>query len=102
VGVKFATIMPNGARIEDIKRKNRGEEDASNTNGTMYKILDGATYFEPIICRRASVLVPHWPNSIVVGHHGDGGSYRAAKTKSRAFARTQDFPSKIDDNLQKR
>ena len=73
VGVKCATITPDGARVEEfgLKRMYR------SPNGTIRNILGGTIFREPIICSNVPRLVPGWTQPIIVGRHAFGDQYRA-------------------------
>ncbi len=73
VGVKFATITPDEARVREFGLK----EMWKSPNGTIRNILGGVIFREPIICRNVPRLVPGWTQPIVVGRHAYGDQYRA-------------------------
>jgi isocitrate dehydrogenase len=77
VGVKFATITPDEARVEEFKLKKMWK----SPNGTIRNILGGVIFREPIICKNVPRLVPGWTQPIIVGRHAFGDQYRATDFK---------------------
>jgi isocitrate dehydrogenase len=73
VGIKCATITPDGARVKEFGLK----EMWKSPNGTIRNILGGVIFREPIICRNVPRLVPGWTKPIVIGRHAYGDIYRA-------------------------
>ncbi len=77
VGVKCATITPDGARVAEFGLKKMWR----SPNGTIRNILDGTIFREPIVCSNVPRLLPHWTKPIVIGRHAYGDIYRATETK---------------------
>src|ERR1700728_3181904 len=77
VGVKWATITPDEARVEKFKLK----EMWKSPNGTIRNILGGVIFREPIICKNVPRLVPGWTKPIIIGRHAYGDQYRATDIK---------------------
>ena len=77
VAVKCATITPDEARVEefDLKRMYK------SPNGTIWNILGGTVFRQPIICSNVPRLVPGWTQPIVIGRHAFGDQYRATDMK---------------------
>ena len=73
VGVKCATITPDGARVEEFKLKKMWK----SPNGTIRNILGGVIFREPIIIKNVPRLIPHWSKPIVIGRHAFGDQYKA-------------------------
>src|SRR5699024_6167053 len=73
VGVKCATITPDGARVEEfgLARMYR------SPNGTIRNILGGTIFRAPIIISNVPRYVPGWTKPIIVGRHAFGDQYRA-------------------------
>ncbi len=73
VAVKYATITPDEARVEEFGLKKMWR----SPNGTIRNILGGVIFRQPIICKNVPRLVPGWTQPIVVGRHAYGDQYRA-------------------------
>ena len=77
VGVKFATITPDEARVKEFNLKKMWK----SPNGTIRNILGGVIFREPIIIKNVPRLIPHWTKPIVIGRHAFGDQYRATDFK---------------------
>ena len=73
VAVKFATITPDEARVQEFGLK----EMWKSPNGTIRNIIGGTIFREPIICKNVPRLVPGWTKLIVIGRHAFGDQYKA-------------------------
>ena len=73
VGVKCATITPDGARVKEFGLKRM----YASPNGTIRNILGGTVFREPIVCSNVPRLVPGWTQPIVIGRHAFGDQYKA-------------------------
>ncbi len=73
VGVKYATITPDEARVKEFGLKKMWR----SPNGTIRNILGGVVFREPIICSNVPRLVPGWTKPIVIGRHAHGDQYKA-------------------------
>ena len=63
VGVKFATITPDEARVKEFNLK----EMWRSPNGTIRNILGGTVFREPIVFLfKYSLIVPGWKNPIII------------------------------------
>ena len=73
VGVKYATITPDEARVEEFDLKKCIVHQMAQS-----EIFYGGTVFrQPIICSNMPRLVLGWTRPIVVGRHAFGDQYRA-------------------------
>ena len=77
VGVKYATITPDEARVREFGLRQMWK----SPNGTIRNILGGVIFREPIIIRNIPRLVPGWTKPNVVGRHAFGDQYRATDVK---------------------
>ena len=77
VGIKCATITPDGARVEEFKLKKMWR----SPNGTIRNIIGGTVFREPIICKNIPKLVPSWTDPVIIGRHAFGDQYRATDFK---------------------
>jgi len=77
VGIKCATITPDGARVKEFNLSKMWK----SPNGTIRNILGGTIFREPIICKNIPKLVPSWTNPIIIGRHAYGDQYRATDFK---------------------
>ena len=73
VGIKWATITPDEARVEEFKLKKMWR----SPNGTIRNIIGGTVFREPIICKNIPKLVPSWTDPLIIGRHAFGDQYRA-------------------------
>src|SRR2546423_3155146 len=73
VGVKWATITPDEARVTEFGLKKMWR----SPNGTIRNILGGVIFREPIVMSNIPRLVPSWTKPIVIGRHAHGDQYRA-------------------------
>ncbi|MEG1500908.1 MAG: NADP-dependent isocitrate dehydrogenase [Clostridiales bacterium] len=72
VGVKCATITPNGQRMEEYKLKKMWK----SPNGTIRAILDGTVFRAPIMTKNIAPVVKNWQKPITVARHAYGDIYR--------------------------
>ena len=77
VGVKFATITPDEARVKEFGLKKMWK----SPNGTIRNILGGTIFREPIVMSNVPRLVPGWTKPIVVARHAFGDQYKATDFK---------------------
>jgi isocitrate dehydrogenase len=77
VGVKCATITPNGARMDEYDLK----EMWKSPNGTIRAILDGTVFRAPIIVKGIEPYVRNWTNPITIARHAYGDVYRDVEIK---------------------
>src|SRR5665648_612937 len=72
VGVKCATITPNGARVEEYGLKKQW----SSPNGTIRGMLDGTVFRAPILVKNILPAVRSWKKPIHIGRHAYGDIYK--------------------------
>ncbi len=72
VGVKCATITPNGQRMTEYNLKKMWK----SPNGTIRSILDGTVFRAPIICRCIKPYIPHWVKPITIARHSYADIYK--------------------------
>lgn len=72
VGVKCATITPNGDRVKEFSLK----KEWPSPNGTIRSILDGTVFRKPIIINNIPPAVKSWKKPIIIGRHAYGDIYR--------------------------
>jgi len=77
VGVKCATITPNGARMKEYDLK----EMWKSPNGTIRAILDGTVFRAPIIAEPVKPYVRTWKSPITIARHAYGDIYKAVEMK---------------------
>lgn len=77
VGVKCATITPNGARMKEYDLK----EMWKSPNGTIRAILDGTVFRAPIIVEPVKPYVRTWKKPITIARHAYGDVYRDVEMK---------------------
>jgi isocitrate dehydrogenase, NADP-dependent, eukaryotic type len=77
VGVKCATITPNGARMKEYDLK----EMWKSPNGTIRAILDGTVFRAPIIVEPVKPYVRTWKKPITIARHAYGDIYRNVEMK---------------------
>lgn len=77
VGVKCATITPNGARMKEYDLK----EMWKSPNGTIRAILDGTVFRAPIIVEPVKPYVRTWEKPITIARHAYGDVYRNVEMK---------------------
>jgi isocitrate dehydrogenase len=75
VGVKCATITPNGARMKEYDLK----EMWKSPNGTIRAILDGTVFRAPIIAEPVKPYVRTWKKPITIARHAYGDIYKAVE-----------------------
>ncbi|MDP3955268.1 MAG: NADP-dependent isocitrate dehydrogenase, partial [bacterium] len=71
VGVKCATITPNGDRVAEYKLKKAWE----SPNATIRGMLDGTVFRKPIIVKNIRPAVSNWKEPIIIGRHAYGDVY---------------------------
>lgn len=72
VGVKCATITPNGQRMQEYTLKQMWK----SPNGTIRAILDGTVFRAPIIVDSIKPFVKCWKKPIVIARHAYGDIYK--------------------------
>lgn len=72
VGVKCATITPNGDRVKEYNLK----QEWKSPNGTIRAILDGTVFRKPITISNIPPAVRSWKKPIIIGRHAYGDIYR--------------------------
>lgn len=77
VGVKCATITPNGARMKEYNLK----EMWKSPNGTIRAILDGTVFRAPIIVEPIKPYVKTWKKPITIARHAYGDIYKDVEMK---------------------
>ena len=77
VGVKCATITPNGARMKEYDLK----EMWKSPNGTIRAILDGTVFRAPILVDSIKPYVRNWTKPITIARHAYGDIYRDVEMK---------------------
>lgn len=77
VGVKCATITPNGARMKEYDLK----EMWKSPNGTIRAILDGTVFRAPIIVAPVKPYVKTWKQPITIARHAYGDIYKDVEMK---------------------
>ncbi|AGX42172.1 NADP-dependent isocitrate dehydrogenase [Clostridium saccharobutylicum] len=77
VGVKCATITPNGARMKEYNLK----EMWKSPNGTIRAILDGTVFRMPITVDCVKPYVRSWESPITIARHAYGDIYKAVEMK---------------------
>ncbi|NYF05306.1 isocitrate dehydrogenase [Clostridium saccharobutylicum] len=77
VGVKCATITPNGARMKEYNLK----EMWKSPNGTIREILDGTVFRMPITVDCVKPYVRSWESPITIARHAYGDIYKAVEMK---------------------
>ena len=75
VGVKCATITPNGQRVEEYHLK----EMWKSPNGTIRAILDGTVFRTPILVSGVKPAVRSWEKPITIARHAYGDVYKATE-----------------------
>lgn len=78
VGVKCATITPNGARVKEYNLK----EMWKSPNGTIRAILDGTVFRSPIIVDSIKPFVRTWEKPITIARHAYGDVYKSVEIKA--------------------
>lgn len=77
VGVKCATITPNGDRMKEYSLKNQWK----SPNGTIRAMLDGTVFRKPIIVSNIKPSVKSWKEPIIVGRHAYGDVYKNSEIR---------------------
>ncbi|MBN1540425.1 MAG: NADP-dependent isocitrate dehydrogenase, partial [Candidatus Thermoplasmatota archaeon] len=72
VGVKCATITPNGARVKEYDLK----QEWKSPNGTIRAALDGTVFRKPIMVKNVKPSVTLWKKPIIIGRHAYGDVYK--------------------------
>jgi isocitrate dehydrogenase len=75
VGVKCATITPNGARKAEYNLKAL----YPSPNATIRAVLDGTVFRKPIVVSAVAPGVSTWKKPIVIARHAYGDIYRSAE-----------------------
>ncbi|ETW84953.1 hypothetical protein HETIRDRAFT_416542 [Heterobasidion irregulare TC 32-1] len=73
IGIKYATITPDDARVKEFKLKQMWR----SPNVTIRNTVGGPVFREPIILERIPRPIPRWVNPIVIGRHAFGDQYRS-------------------------
>lgn len=85
VGVKCATITPNGDRVKEYSLKTMWK----SPNGTIRSILDGTVFREPIIVKSIQPYVKTWRRPIVIARHAYGDIYKDIEYRVQGKGRAE-------------
>lgn len=85
VGVKCATITPNGQRMKEYTLK----EMWKSPNGTIRAILDGTVFRAPIIVDSIKPFVKTWVKPIVIARHAYGDIYKNTEMQVKGNAKAE-------------
>ena len=85
VGVKCATITPNGARVEEYGLK----KEWKSPNGTIRSILDGTVFRTPILVKNIRPSVRNWTRPITIGRHAYGDIYKNSELRVEGPGRAE-------------
>lgn len=85
VGVKCATITPNGARVEEYGLK----KEWKSPNGTIRSILDGTVFRTPILVKNILPSVRNWTRPITIGRHAYGDIYKNSELRVEGPGRAE-------------
>ena len=77
VGVKWATITPNAARVEEYNLKKMYK----SPNGTIRAILNGTVFRTPIVVKGITPCVKNWKEPITIARHAYGDVYQNVEEK---------------------
>ena len=77
VAVKWATITPNAARMDEYDLK----EMWKSPNGTIRAILDGTVFRAPIVVKGIEPCVKNWKKPITIARHAYGDVYKGSEMK---------------------
>ena len=77
VGVKCATITPNGQRMTEYNLS----EMWLSPNGTIRAALDGTVFRAPIMVDGITPYIPTWTKPITIARHAYGDVYRNSELK---------------------
>jgi isocitrate dehydrogenase len=75
VGVKCATITPNGERVKEYSLK----QAWASPNATIRSVLDGTVFRKPIMVKNVPPAVQSWRKPITIGRHAYGDIYAAVE-----------------------
>ena len=75
VGVKCATITPNGQRMTEYNLS----ECYKSPNGTLRAILDGTVFRTPIVVDSIKPVVRNWKKPITIARHAYGDVYKCTE-----------------------
>ncbi|OIP95816.1 isocitrate dehydrogenase [Candidatus Wirthbacteria bacterium CG2_30_54_11] len=85
VGVKCATITPNGARMKEYSLK----EQWKSPNGTIRARLDGTIFRKPIIVNNIPRYVRTWNKPITIARHAYGDIYKNVEMRIPGAGKTE-------------
>lgn len=85
VGVKCATITPNGQRMKEYTLK----EMWKSPNGTIRAILDGTVFRAPILVDSIKPFVKTWKKPIVIARHAYGDIYKNTEMEVKGKAKAE-------------
>ena len=85
VGVKCATITPNGDRVEEYGLK----KEWKSPNGAIRNALDGTVFRSPIMVKNIPPAVRQWKKPIVIGRHAYGDVYQNCELRATGPGRAE-------------
>lgn len=85
VGVKCATITPNGERMGEYNLK----EMWKSPNGTIRAILDGTVFRAPIIVDNIKPFIPTWTKPITIARHAYGDIYKNSEYRVKEAGKAE-------------
>ena len=97
VGVKNATITPNGDRVEEYGLKKQWK----SPNGTIRAMLDGTVFRKPIMVKNIKPAVRSWEKPIVVGRHAYGDVYKNAEIFAEKGGKLEIVVTDPDGNVKR-
>jgi len=92
VGVKCATITPNGQRMKEYTLKQMWK----SPNGTIRAILDGTVFRAPIIVDSIKPFVKPWKKPIVIARHAYGDVYKNTEMRVEGKSKAELVVTKED------
>ena len=75
IGVKCATITPDGERVKEYNLKKQWK----SPNGTIREMLDGTVFRKPIPVGNIKPFVSTWKKPIIIARHAYGDVYSSAE-----------------------
>lgn len=97
VGVKCATITPNGQRMKEYTLKQMWK----SPNGTIRAILDGTVFRAPIIVDSIKPFVKPWKKPIVIARHAYGDIYKNTEMRVEGKAKAELVVTKEDGTVER-
>ena len=98
MGVKCATITPNGERVKEYGLSSMWK----SPNGTIRALLDGTVFRTPIVVKGIDPYVKSWKKPITIARHAYGDIYKNTEMKVKGQGKAELVFTAADGSCERR